>query len=116
MLLYLSVYSAAPTVTVRNFHITILNSTTVQATWSLSLYTTGLNGNVRGYKLYVDRTNGNQTIIDIQGEINRAYIVTRLEPTATYLFSIVIYTVADGPHSVRLQVTLPDPGMNECCV
>ena len=98
----------APSIEITNFHVTILNNTAVEVTWQPPSSTIGLNGQLRGFKLYVDKINGNQTVIDIVGALQRVYFVTGLEELATYLFSIVMYTVGDGPHSVRLQVTMPN--------
>ena len=100
----------APTVAVSNFHITTLNSTTVEAVWRLPSVTTGINGIVRGFKIIVDKRNGTQQIINVEGEGAQAYIISNLEQSATYFFSIVIYTVGDGPQSVILQITMPDSG------
>ena len=93
-----------------NFHITLLNSTTVEVTWGLPYSTIGINGIVRGFKIIIDKENGNQTIIDVPGVAVRAYIITGLEQSATYSFSMLIYTVADGPQSVLLKLTMPNSG------
>jgi deleted-in-malignant-brain-tumors protein 1 len=98
----------APTVAVSNLHITTLNSTSVEAVWRLPYVSTGINGIVRGFKIIVDKINGTQQIINVEDGDAQAYIITDLEQSATYLFSIVIYTVGDGPQSVILQVTMPD--------
>ena len=101
-------FSAAPTIALSDFHLTILNSSGVEVTWRPPSSSIGINGNLRGFKLFVDKVDGNQTIIDIPGSLNRVYIVAGLEESATYLFSMLMYTVGDGPHSVRLQVTMPN--------
>lgn len=90
------------------FHIDILNSTTVEVTWRLPY--SGINGFVRGFKIYVDKINGSEIVEDVKGETARAYIITDLEQSARYLFSMLIYTVADGPRSIHLPVTMPDSG------
>ncbi|CAI8040608.1 Soluble scavenger receptor cysteine-rich domain-containing protein SSC5D [Geodia barretti] len=97
-----------PTIAISAFHVTVVNSTVVEVTWQPPSTTVGINGDLRGFKLFVDKIDGNQTIIDIPGALNRAYFVTDLEELATYLFSILMYTVGDGPLSVRLQVTMPN--------
>ena len=107
--MYVSLFlSIAPSVPITNFHITVLNSTAVEATWRPPTSTADIGGEIRGYKLVVDKINGTVTIININDEFLRYYIVKDLEPSATYLFSIILYTVGDGPQSVRLQVTMPD--------
>ena len=106
----INVFHTAPTVAVSNLHITTLNSTSVEAVWRLPYVTTGINGIVRGFKIIVDKVNGTQQIFNVEDGDAQAYIITDLEQSATYLFSIVIYTVGDGPQSVILQVTMPDSG------
>ena len=101
---------AAPTIGLSNFHITILNSTAVEAVWRLPYITTGINGIVRGFKIYVVKVNGTRQIINVEDPAAQTYIITGLDPSAAYLFSIVIYTVADGPQSVILHKTMPDSG------
>lgn len=93
---------------VTNFHVTLLNSTAVEVTWRPPTSTVGINGDIRGFRLYVDQVNGTLQTINIEDDFAREYLVTDLQPSATYLFSILIYTIADGPQSVRLQVTMPD--------
>ena len=105
----LCIYSA-PTVAIEAFHITTLNSTTVEAVWRLPAATAGINGIVRGFKIIVDKVNGAQQIINVEDEHAQAYIITDLEPSATYFFSILIYTVGDGPRSVIRQIAMPDSG------
>ena len=89
------------------FHVTILNSTAVEVTWRPPTRI-GINGDIRGYKLFVDKVDGSPKIYDIQGATTSVYFVTDLEGSATYYFSIVMYTVADGPPSLRLKVTMPN--------
>ena len=98
----------APTIAIRDFHIIIINSTAVEVVWQPPSTTVGVNGVIRGYKLFVDKINGNQTVINIVGGENRTHLVTGLEQSATYSFSILMYTVGDGPLSVKLQVTMPN--------
>ena len=104
------IFHSAPTIAVSNFHITTLNSTTVEAVWRTPYHNTGINGIVRGFKIIIDKVNGTQQIINVEDGDAQAYIITDLEQSATYLFSIVIYTVGDGPQSVILQLTMPDSG------
>lgn len=107
--LSVSMYTA-PDVSVTNFHITILNSTAVEAIWRLPRSTIGINGVVRGFKIYVDKVNGSRRVITVEGDMIQAYIITDVESSAQYYFSMLIYTVADGPRSILLPVTMPDSG------
>ena len=100
----------APTVAVTTFHITTLNSTSVEVVWRLPSVTTGINGIVRGFKIIVNKVNGPQQIINVDGDYAQAYIITDLEQSATYFFSILIYTVEDGPQSAIVPITMPDSG------
>ena len=101
-------FPLAPTIPINDFHIIVINSTTVEATWQPPSTIIGVNGDIRGYKIYVEKINGNQTIIDIVGSLNRTHLVTGLEESTTYSFSILMYTVGDGPLSVKLEVTMPN--------
>ena len=80
----------------------MINSTAIEATWNLpGIYVR--NGFIRGYKLFVLTRNGT-TIrnITIPDNDTMAYIVGRLERATPYTFSILAYTVADGPRSIHL--------------
>ena len=95
---------------ISNFHITVLNSTAVEAVWRLPSVTSGINGIVRAFKIVVVQVNGTGRIITIKDAEAQTYIMTGLEQSSTYYFSIIIHTVADGPQSVILEITLPDSG------
>ena len=102
----------APCCSPSNFHITILNSTAVEASWFLPTYLYGLNGRLIGFKIFVDKFNGSVRIIDIPDSTLQAYIITGLEPATLYTLSILMYnTVADGPEGIRLRVMMPDSGV-----
>ena len=104
-------YYLAPTVAVTVFHVTVLNSTAVEVTWRPPTSTVGINGDIRGYKLLVEPIHGSQKVHNIRGASTLVYFVTDLEESTTYYFSIVMYTVADGPPSLRLKVTMPNESM-----
>ena len=93
---------------VSRFHITLLNGTSVEATWLLPLSTIGVNGIIRGFQLFIEKVNGSERFINISDTTLRSYIITDLEGFATYTFSVLIYTVADGPRSIHLSLTMPD--------
>ena len=107
--LFVNYSNTAPTVSVSRFHITLLNGTSVEATWLLPRLTIGINGIVRGFKLFIDKVNGSERFINIPGTTLQSYIITDLEGFSTYTFSMLIYTVADGPRSIHLSLTMPDP-------
>ena len=92
------------------FHITTLNSTTVEAVWRLPFVTTGINGIIRGFKIIINKVNGPQQTINVDDDNAQAYIITDLQQSATYFFSILIYTIEDGPQSVIVPITMPDSG------
>ena len=81
----------------------------MEVTWSPPSPTAfGVNGVIRGYKLFVDKVNGTKRVINITDTASRVYLLTDLEQSATYRFGIVMYTVADGPMSVKLTVIMPN--------
>ena len=87
---------------------TILNSTAVEVTWTLPV--SGLNGIARGFKIFADKINGSETIINVADNKTEAYIISELEPSSQYLISMLIYTVADGPPGIHLTVNMPGSG------
>jgi len=99
----------APDVSPANFHITVLNSTAVEASWTLPSPQTGLNGQLRGFKIVVS-VNGTERRIDIPDSTALAYIITDLQPDIQHTFSMLMYTVADGPEGIHLRVMMPDLG------
>ena len=103
-----SFLSIAPTVAVTGFHVSVLNSTAVEVTWRPPSSIIGVNGDIRGYKILVEKVGGTQKTINVTGATSRVYHVTGLERLTTYVFSILMYTVGDGPPSVRLKVTTPN--------
>lgn len=69
-----------------------------------------MNGRVRGFKIFVEKFNGSARVIDIEDNTTLAYIVTDLEPTQQYTFSMLITTVADGPRGILLTQKMPESG------
>ena len=94
---------------VSGFHITLLNGTAVEATWLLPRSTLGVNGIIRGFKIFIEKVNGSERVINITDVTVRSYIITDLEGFATYMFSMIIYnTVADGPQGIHLTQKMPN--------
>ena len=112
--LYFTHFSTAPDIAPRNFHVSLLNSTAVEVTWSLpSRNAIGLNGALQGFKIMVEKLNGTTKIINIPANTTRpivAYIVDNLEPGQRYRFSMLMYTVGDGPEGVHLTIKMPKEG------
>ena len=101
--------NTAPTVSVSGFHTTVLNGTTVEATWLLPRSTIGVNGIIRGFKIFIKKVNGSERVISITDVAVRSYIITDLEGFATYVFSMILYnTVADGPKGIHLTQKMPN--------
>ena len=100
----------APDISPANFHITVLNSTAVEASWTLPTSRTGFNGRLRGFKIVVDKFNVSERKIDIPDSTTLAYVISDLEPATQYAFSMLMYTVADGPEGNHLTVVMPDSG------
>ena len=94
----------APTGPPTSFDLKVINSTAIEATWDLPRINER-NGFIRGYKLFVQTRDGktvmNINISDIDNVI-MAYIVDGLKRATPYTFSILAYTVADGPRSTQL--------------
>ena len=79
----------------------MINSTAVEALWELPDISVR-NGIIRGYKLFVQSRGRDIRNITITNNQTLAYIVGGLEQSTPYTFSILAYTVADGPRSIHL--------------
>ena len=112
--LYFNRFSTAPDIAPRNFHVSLVNSTAVEVIWSQpSRNTIGLNGALKGFKIVVEKLNGITKIINISSNTTIpivAYIVNNLEPGQQYRFSMLMYTIADGPEGMHLTVKMPKEG------
>ena len=84
-----------------SFTLEVINSTAIEAMWNLpGIY--NRNGIIRGYKLLVLRGGVEIRNINITGNDTLAFIVGGLQPATAYTFSVLAYTVADGPKSIHL--------------
>ena len=69
------------------------------------------NGVIRGYKIFVEPADGSESemLYNISGNVTFAYIIGGLKPATAYVFSILAYTVADGPRGIHLTaITNPE--------
>ena len=81
-----------------------MNSTTAEVLYELPPIDSR-NGIIRGFKIFVEEAgsdDGSEMVIDVMGNSSLAYIVTGLKPATAYIFSMLAYTVADGPRTIRL--------------
>ena len=79
-----------------------LNTTAIEATWELPSLNVR-NGIIRGYRLFVQTGDGRVVRnITISDDDTLGYIVGGLERATAYTFSVLAYTVADGPRSIYL--------------
>jgi hypothetical protein len=62
------------------------------------------NGIIRGFKIFVEEAggDGSEMVVDVMGNSTLAYIVTGLKPATAYIFSMLAYTVGDGPRGIHL--------------
>ena len=66
------------------------------------------SGFIRGYRLFVQNTGGDIIRnITITNSETLAYVVGGLQRATPYTFSILAYTVADGPRSIYLTAITP---------
>ena len=93
----------APSGSPTQFHVIVLNSTAIEAEWNPPLFNLR-NGNIRGYKLFIQPVGGEETVIDIvtNASVPAEYIVSELQPNTAYILSILAYTTADGVRSIHL--------------
>ena len=64
----------------------------------------------------VEKLNGTTGIIDIPERTTPivAYIINFLIPCHWYRFSILMYTIADGPEGINITVKMPTEGRQTC--
>ena len=84
-----------------SFNLVVVNSTAIEALWELPEINVR-NGIIRGYKLFVQSSGKDIRNVTIMNNETLAYIVGGLERATPYTFSILAYTVADGPRSIYL--------------
>ena len=91
----------APTGPPTSFDLVVINATAIEATWELPSLNVR-NGFIRGYRLFV--WSGGRSIrnITISNNGTLGYVVGGLERATPYTFSVLAYTVADGPRSIHL--------------
>ena len=117
MVIYLGVFTthAAPSGPPTNFHVVVLNCTAVEAQWDLPRFDLR-NGIIRGYKLFLGYPYGADIRkLIITGNTTVSFIVSPLRPSTTYSFSILAYTVGDGPRSIHLSAQTRRLDGKRCC-
>lgn len=87
----------------------MINCTAIEALWGLPPFN-DRNGVIRGYKLFYSEANGEEEFINITSNETLEYIIGGLKPGTAYTFSVLAYTVADGPKSIHLVAVT----FNEC--
>ena len=110
-------HSAAPTGPPMSFHVVVLNSTSVEVQYNLPLFELR-NGIIRGYKIFVVPADGSEDelVIEIMDITTFAYIIMGLKPATAYIFSMLAYTVADGPRSIHLTAITHPTGRAMSCM
>lgn len=79
----------------------VVNCTAIEAQWQLPPFN-GRNGVIRGYKLFYSQDGGQEVSVNITSNETLTYIVGGLQPNTAYTFSVLAYTVADGPKGIHL--------------
>ena len=95
--------SAAPSGPPTSFHVVVLNSTAVEVLYNLPQFEVR-NGIIRGFKIFAEQADGsgNEFVYNVTDNTTLSYIAGGLKPATAYIFSILAYTVADGPRSIHL--------------
>ena len=101
--------TTAPSGPPTSVHVVVLNSTAVEVQWNLPLANLR-NGVVRGFKVFYEGL-GSEQMMDIADGAANEYIVAGLQPGTVYTFSVLAYTVGDGPRSFRLTVSTFSAGL-----
>ena len=94
---------AAPSGPPTSFHVVVLNSTAVEVLYDLPRFDVR-NGVIRGFKIFAEQADDSGTtfVYNITDNVTLSYIAGGLKPATAYIFSILAYTVADGPRSIHL--------------
>ena len=87
----------------------MINCTALEAQWGLPPLG-DRNGFIRGYKLFYSDTSGREVFVNITSNETLEYIIGGLQSGMPYTISVLAYTVADGPRSIRLVAVT----FNEC--
>ena len=93
----------------------VVNSTAIEVQYDLPPLDSR-NGIIRGYKIFVEEAggDGSEMVIDVMDNSSLAYIVKGLKPATAYVFSMLAYTVGDGPRGIHLTaITNPE---GEWCI
>ncbi len=112
----------APTGPPRSVHVLVLNSTAVEVQWNYP-YWTQRNGIIRGFKVFVQESgSATEQVINVANRNANELIVDGLLPATLYTFSVLAYTVNDGPRSIHLTVSTFSEGTRyleysgQCCM
>jgi hypothetical protein len=91
----------------------MINSTSVNMTWSLP-EPGSRNGIIRGFKIFYSKTGDTDTakVLDIKGNTTLDLILnpSGFEHSSAYSFSILAYTVSDGPITTVSMTTIYSNG------
>ena len=86
-------FSTAPEGPPTNFHVIVINSTSVEVQWDAPLRTLQ-NGEILGYIVFVLPDGGTERQIDFptnSTDFDVARIIAGLTPSSTYSFSVIAY-------------------------
>ena len=95
---------AAPSGPPTLFHVTVLDCNSTRAEWDLPL-PQNRNGLIRGFKVFVQPSEGGEEMeFIVIGNTTTELIVEGLTPSTGYVFSVLAFTVGDGPRTIHLTV------------
>jgi hypothetical protein len=104
----------APSQPPDHFNVTVLNSTSVNLTWSLP-HKKSQNGIIRGFEIYYKKIffNEKETTKDLPGNGTLHHVLNQLERYTTYAFKVLAYTlpIERGPYSNTTIETTNQDGM-----
>lgn len=95
--------ASAPNIT----NIVSLDSTTVEIYWE-SPSPADHNGIIRNYRIGVVNINSGQTHEVVT--TSTIAVIGELAPSYTYSFSVAAHTIASGPYSLAVHITMPEDG------
>lgn len=93
---------SAPTGPPTSVHVVPLNNSAIELQWNLPLLNLR-NGRIRGFKIFFRAiSSSTEEMVDVRNPRATEFIIGGLMQATYYSFSVLAYTIAEGPRSVYL--------------
>ena len=105
----------APTLAPRDVLLTAVDSTTLSASW-MPPPLEHQNGIIREYRFNITERETGMAYYQVAAA--PFLTLSSLHPFYTYICTVAAFTIARGPYSVEVNITMPEDGMfylSNCC-